>query len=106
MSFSVALTEPHLISGIIAHSGYIADVEGVEFKLGDLGELGLFIAHGTHDGVIPVDFSQGARDFLEGTSAEVVYREYPMDHQISQESLSDLVNWLKDRLDRDELEKP
>ena len=101
MSYAIALNEPDLVSGIIAHSGYIADVEGVDFNSDKLEGLDFFIAHGTHDGVIPVDFSQGARDFLEGTQAKVVYREYPMDHQISEESLRDVVAWLRDKLDRD-----
>jgi len=98
MSYAAALAEPQMVSGVVAHSGYVPEVPGVTFKPEDLGGKCFFIAHGTYDRIIPVGLGRAARDLLAGTPAEVIYKEYPMDHQISEESLRDLANWLQERL--------
>jgi phospholipase/carboxylesterase len=98
MSYAVALTEPQMVSGVVAHSGYVPEVPGVTFKLGDLGGKSFFIAHGTYDRIIPVGLGRAARDLLAGTPAEATYKEYPMDHQIGEESLRDLASWLQGQL--------
>ncbi|MBI3189451.1 MAG: hypothetical protein HYZ33_02265, partial [Ignavibacteriales bacterium] len=57
-----------------------------------------FVAHGTHDPIIPVSMGRRAIFLLEQANADLLYKEYPMAHQISDESLSDMNLWLREKL--------
>ena len=99
MSYSLALTKPERIRGVVAHSGYVPEHSSLPFKWDLLSGTEFFIAHGIHDPVIPVAFGRRANTLLSATAALVVYREYPIQHQISQDSLHDLSEWLAIRVD-------
>ncbi|CAN5331417.1 MAG: alpha/beta hydrolase [Pyrinomonadaceae bacterium] len=99
MSLSIALTHPQKVAGVVALSGRlptsaIAHLAAPE----DLAGLPIFLAHGTDDFVIPIDFAREAREFLAELPIELTYREYPMAHQVSMESLQDIRAWLSERL--------
>jgi phospholipase/carboxylesterase len=94
MSYSLALTKPKHIKGIVAHSGYIPENTSLQYQWNDLATTSFFIAHGTNDPVIPIQFGRRAKELLSKTSAPLVYREYPIQHQISEKSLTDLSTWL------------
>ena len=76
-------------AGVVGFSGFIPEVEGLELDLEGRGGLPVFIAHGTYDSVITVDFGRDARDRLEAAGVDVVYREEPVDHTISMEAASE-----------------
>jgi len=63
-------------------SGFMPDVEGLEFDLTDVAGYPVAIAHGTLDPVIPVDYSRAARDVLADAGADVAYHESPLGHTI------------------------
>jgi phospholipase/carboxylesterase len=94
MSFALSLTQPGLFRGVVAHSGYLPEEPPLPYRWDDLKANRFFIAHGTHDPVIPVEAARRATQLLEGTGASVVTKEYPVAHQISQESLNDTAAWL------------
>jgi len=50
--------------------------------------------------VIPVQMARRAKELFAQSNAMVDYREYPMDHQISDESLNDVAEWFKGLLDK------
>jgi phospholipase/carboxylesterase len=58
------------------------------------------MAHGTADAVIPIRDGRAAHEQLSTLPLDLTYREYPMGHQVSMESLNDIADWLKDRLDK------
>jgi phospholipase/carboxylesterase len=89
MSYALSLTRPELFRGVVANSGYVPEGTHLVLRWQDLGNLPYFIAHGTDDPVIPVDFARRARQLFRESNAPVTYREYPMGHQISQESILD-----------------
>jgi phospholipase/carboxylesterase len=99
MSYAVALTQPSSVRGIIAHSGYIPETVALQFAWRELARLSLFVAHGVHDPVIPIDKARRAKELLSQTAADVTYREYPIPHTISEDSLADLSAWLQKKLD-------
>ena len=105
MSLALSLTQPRAFKGVVAHSGYIPENTSLRFRwdelapLTGLAGLGLFIAHGTEDPVIPIELARRARALLSKSEADVTYREYPIGHTISEESLSDFSAWLRKRLD-------
>jgi len=98
MSYSLALTRPHEIKGVIAHSGYIPEDIDLPFMWNALNGTSFFIAHGTLDPVIPIQFGRRAKELLSKSGADVTYREYPIGHQISDESLQDFSVWLQHRI--------
>jgi phospholipase/carboxylesterase len=57
-----------------------------------------FMAHGTEDDTVPIAQAVEARERLLDMGAEVVFREYPMGHQVTRQCLSDLGVWLSARL--------
>jgi phospholipase/carboxylesterase len=98
MSYALSLTKPEHIAGVVAHSGYIPENTELQFQWDKLDRTAFFVAHGTHDAVIPVDFGRRARDLLVKSNTQLTYKEYPIAHQISDKSLHDLSGWLKQRL--------
>jgi phospholipase/carboxylesterase len=99
MSYALSLTHPGLFRGIVANSGYIAERTHLSYQWDQLHNSEFFVTHGTNDPVIPVQFARRAKELLETARAHVEYKEYPMAHQISGESLQDFSLWLTRRLD-------
>lgn len=69
-------------AAIIAFSGFLPRVEGLELDLSGLEGYPVAIAHGSLDPVIPVDFGREARDALATAGADVTYDEAPIPHTI------------------------
>jgi phospholipase/carboxylesterase len=99
MSFAVALTQPHAVRGIVAHSGYIPESASLQFAWTQLSSLSIFVAHGLHDPVIPIQKARRTQELLSKTGMDLTYKEYPIQHTISEESLADLSLWLQKKLD-------
>jgi len=98
MAYAYALTEPEKIHSVVAHSGYLPENSGLAFRWNDLKGKGFFVAHGVADPVIGVEFARRAKILLEQTEADVVYREYPIPHSMSEESIMDFTQWLRRRI--------
>ncbi len=86
-------------AALIALSGFIPTVEGFELDLSPPMPP-VAIGHGTYDSVISVEWSRRAKAQLEGTSADVVYREYPLPHAVDPRYLSELSSWVAGVLER------
>jgi phospholipase/carboxylesterase len=54
----------------------------------------IFMAHGTHDPVIPLDRAEQSRGLLESLGYPVEWREYGMPHSVCPEELADIGAWL------------
>lgn len=94
MSYALSLTKPEIFRGVLAHSGYVPEGTSLTFRWQDLGHLQYFIAHGSADPVIPIEFARHARQLFSASNGAVVYREYPMGHEINEQSLSDSAAFL------------
>ncbi|MBW3593568.1 MAG: phospholipase [Actinobacteria bacterium] len=86
LAFAAARPRP---AGMIGFSGFVPRVEGFDLDLEGRSGLPVFLAHGTYDGVITVDFGRDARDRLEAAGVDVTYREDPVDHTIAMGALDD-----------------
>jgi phospholipase/carboxylesterase len=95
MSFALGLTRPVLFRGVSANSGYVAEGTHLNYRWNELTGSSFFIAHGTFDSIIPIGMGRRARDLFVAAKAPHTYREYQMDHQISEESLRDIAAWLR-----------
>lgn len=94
MSYAMALTRPEVVAGVAANSGYIAEESDLKIQWDDVVGKPFFVGHGVYDPVIPVSFGRRAKELLEAHRAAVTYREYDMGHQIAEESLNDMMQWL------------
>jgi phospholipase/carboxylesterase len=83
-------------AGIIAMSGGL-----YELDLPDLASkknLPVLIAHGVYDDVVPVSYARRARHVLEEAGLDVEYHEYPMQHQVAQEEVQVVREFVARRL--------
>ena len=99
MLYAMSLTHPEKFAGVIAQSGFVRDHPQLEFKWNSLSDCGFFITHGVNDPVIPVEAARDTRKMFLKSNAKFIYKEYPMGHEISGESLADVVEWLQKQLD-------
>ena len=73
-------------------SGFLAEREGLEYDFSAAPPV--LVQHGTADPLISADYGRRAVARLGAEGVPVVYREYPMGHQVALESLQDAMAWL------------
>ena len=101
MSASVALTTPGLVAGVVLMSGRILpEIQSLIAPHEDLEGLPFLVVHGTVDMVLPITYGRASRELLSSLPVELTYHEYPMGHEVNQESLSDVTAWLSQQLDK------
>ena len=100
MSLSVALTRPDKATGVVAMSGRLPSQALAQFSAPEaLRGMPIFVSHGIYDPLLPIDYGRDCREKLEALPVELTYREYPMGHEVSMESLRDVAAWLSTTLD-------
>jgi phospholipase/carboxylesterase len=87
-------------AGILALSGFVPTVDGFELDLDDRAGFPVAIAHGTHDGIIDVEWGRQARDRLAAAGADVTYRESPVAHTLDPRELPTFTAWVRRTLAR------
>jgi phospholipase/carboxylesterase len=94
MSYALGLGVDRLRpDAIVAMSGFIPQTAVWEADLSPpLPPIA--IAHGIYDPVISVEYARAAKRTLETAGAELVYREYPIDHTIDPSFLAEARDWL------------
>ncbi len=107
MSLALALTQPDLLAGVVAISGRtLPELFAMNTPLGDklapdglIRGLPLFVVHGRFDRVLSIDYGRSTRDRFSTLPVNLTYKEYDMGHEISDECLADVDQWLKTKLD-------
>lgn len=84
--------------GILALSGFIPTVEGWHPRLEDRTELGVYVAHGSEDPVVPVELARAAHEMLRAGGLAVEYHEFAGGHQIDPMLLPSIRTWLGARM--------
>lgn len=98
MSAGVLLRSPALADGAVLMSGRVPQV-AVLANSDVLKGKPVLITHGTFDDVLPVQFGREGNTLLAGLGLDVTYREFPMGHQVSEESLEAVDTWLVKRIE-------
>ncbi|MDW5443433.1 carboxylesterase [Polaromonas sp. SM01] len=95
MSLMTGLRYPERLAGIMGLSGYLplADKLAAERSPASHG-LPIFLAHGRHDGVVPLVAATATRDALTALAYPVEWHEYAMEHSLCQEEVADINAWL------------
>jgi phospholipase/carboxylesterase len=100
MSLATALNWPKKITGVVAMSGrFPSQVLEGELNEEALKGMPFMVTHGIYDPVLPIEEGRTVKKNLEALPVELTYREYPMGHEVSQNSLRDVTAWLSRSLD-------
>lgn len=100
ISQSIALTRPDKIAGVVAMSGRVLpEVLPLQAKPETFDGLPVMVVHGLNDPVLNISHGRSAREVWSKLTVDLTYREYPMAHQVSQASLTDIAAWLTAQLD-------
>ncbi len=96
MSYSVGLTTPGLLRGILSLSGRIPQEIKLEVASASLlAALKIFIAHGVQDTTLSISYAREARTYLQDLGLTPSYHEFEMGHQISKEEIEAMNQWLQ-----------
>ncbi len=100
MSLSAMLSAPEKFAGVVAMSGRAMSEMLPETKDSDaFKNFPVFVTHGIYDPVLPIENGRATKEILSRLPVDLEYKEYEMAHQISQESLNDVSNWLISELE-------
>ena len=95
MALYTGLRHPGPLAGVMALSCSLplADTLAAEAAAANR-DVPIFMAHGTHDQMIPKARAQRAYDTLSGLDYKVEWHEYPMPHSVCMEEVADIADWL------------
>ncbi len=99
MSLSCVLSEPEKFAGLVAMSGRSApEMLPDEGDFERLKDFPILVTHGLYDPMLPIENGRATNEMLSRLPVDLEYKEYPMAHEISQESLGDVSGWLMKKL--------
>lgn len=100
MSAAALLTAPERIAGAIMMSGrLLPEVLPHAADPARLRGRRLLIVHGVSDEKLGIHFARSARERLARFPIDLTYRELPMGHAVTAESLTIVAEWLESSLD-------
>ena len=95
MSYSIGLTHPEEINGVLSLSGRLLDEVKPLVKANEsLEKLKVFISHGRADRTLPVAYAHDAKQYLESLGVRLTYHEYEFGHEINNEVLAAINKWI------------
>ena len=98
IALSAALQRKEPLAGIVALSTYLPLASQTEDGAAETATAQpVFMAHGTHDPVVPFAAGQRSAERLRAMGFDVEWHAYPMQHQVCGEQLGDLAQWLERR---------
>src|SRR5262249_57430955 len=87
MSLGALRVAPEQLAGVVALSGRAVDAVGTQGATEPAITVPLFVAHGTHDDLLPVAEGRRLRDTLGPRCRDFTYREYPVGHGIADDEI-------------------
>jgi len=96
LALMTGLRHGERLAGVAGLSGYLplADKTAAERSAAS-EDLPIFLAHGSHDGVVPLPRAMASRDALTALGYPVEWHEYRMEHSVCPEEVVDLERWLQ-----------
>lgn len=97
LSFAVALSYPEKVKNVIGLSGYVnKDILKEGYAKNNFKNLKVYTSHGSVDQVIPVQWAQQTKPFLESLNIECAYSEFPVGHGVAPDNFLELKKWLEE----------
>jgi phospholipase/carboxylesterase len=95
MTLQTGLRHRERLAGLVGLSGYLPLAASTAAERHPANAaVPIFLAHGRHDGIIPLARAEASRDALRALGHEVEWHEYPMEHSVCLEEIADLNAWL------------
>ena len=94
-----ALRYPERLAGLMALSTYLPMQSAFRAEVIDRApvanqDLPIFVAHGSFDPVLPLQWGRFGADFLVDAGFSVDWHEYPMAHAVCPQEIADIRQWL------------
>jgi phospholipase/carboxylesterase len=97
MAHSLALANPERFAALAILSSWLPNELLPRLNVTDaVQSLPTLVQHGTQDPMIQVDRARSSVEMLRQLRVPLMFREYPMAHEISARSLTDLSAWLEE----------
>ena len=95
IALQTGLRHPERLAGIMALSTYLPLADSLAREASPANaNTPLFMAHGTHDPVVPYALGRTSGDRLRQAGYAVEWHDYPMQHAVCAEEISDISAWL------------
>ncbi len=94
IALNTLLTTQHKIGGLMALSTYLAVPDATENAV-VRAELPIFMAHGSHDPVLPLQWGRMSLERMQALGYQVEWHEYPMAHAVCPAEIADISAWLR-----------
>jgi phospholipase/carboxylesterase len=83
------------LAGLVGLSGYLPLAGTLAAERHPANQdVPIFLAHGSHDPIVPLLSATASRDVLQALGYEVQWHQYPMQHSVCQEEIEHLNDWL------------
>jgi len=97
VAYQVALSNSIELGGLLAMSTYFATVDSIKLSR-ENKTIPIKIQHGTRDPVVPEALGQKATTQLVKLGYRVNYQNYPMEHAVCPQQISDISSWFQEIL--------
>jgi phospholipase/carboxylesterase len=96
IALQTGLRHPERLAGIMALSTYLPLAATVATEASPANRaVPIFMAHGRHDSLIPIERAVLSRDALQKAGYDVEWHEYPMEHSVCAAEIRDIAAWLR-----------
>lgn len=98
IALQTALRNPQRLGGVMALSTYLPLRDSLAAEGAEANKhLPILMCHGLHDPVLPIVLGTLSRDRLRELGYTVDWHEYPMQHQVCLEEVTDIAAWMSAR---------
>lgn len=95
IALHTALRYEKPLAGIMGLSAYLPLQESVEREINKANKsTPIFLAHGTHDPVIPIQLAVDTQTILNNLSYTTELKKYGMEHSVCPDEIDDISNWI------------
>jgi phospholipase/carboxylesterase len=95
VALHVALRYPERLAGVMGLSTFLMLADSLETERSASNQdIPIFLAHGSHDPVVGLNFGEWSRTRLEALGYQPEWHAYPMPHSVCIEEIADVRTWL------------
>jgi len=95
VALHTGLRYPETLAGVMALSTYLPLAESFAMEATPANaRTPVFMAHGTHDPVVPYAMGKTSHERLQQAGYAVEWHDYPMQHSVCLEEIADVGRWL------------
>ncbi|MDH4151900.1 MAG: alpha/beta hydrolase [Betaproteobacteria bacterium] len=96
VALQTGLRYPEALAGVMALSTYLPLAESFTKEATPANaKTSIFMAHGTHDPVVPYAMGKTSHERLQQAGYAVEWHDYPMQHSVCLEEIADVSRWLR-----------